>query len=759
MVLRLIYASLRFRLPLLIGILVLTVSATSFFLTNREKTNNSLPVWFAKGDAAYANYTDFKRTFGNDRFVVLAFEVPEVFSPDVLQLIQQTTDALIQLPDVENVTSITNAEYIEGSADEIRVHPFVQEIPTKPEDLEKLKQTALNRPEFVGSLISADSKITGIIAKINTPHTVAASRHLKESIEALVAPLNRGRYPFHLSGSPITDESFNRLVTHDQKIFTPAILLLCWILISILFRNPLAALVPVALQLPVIFGTLALYYLLGYEMNAVSGMLIPILVAVSIADSVHMMMEVQSLKNAGMPAREALVAAPHHLWRPCLYTAATTLAGFISFQSSSIAPINTLGNFTAMGVAFSFILTIFFMPVVLSYLPEQKMRGENESPLVQRFLDKALELTEKRPGAVVAVFLLCSLVSIYGVSLLKVETNFMEYYPPQDKTRQDLEFFNQKLGGIATTELVFSAPKPIGEDPTILKSVEEFRKKAFKNPLTKEIQSPTDWLKRLNEVFHDNNAVYNRVPDTEAETAQLYLLASGSGEKEIDKYKTLDNEKIHLTLMTQWTSSEKMNEYLTEMKKEAEKIFKPKGVDVLLTGFGALWVEVDRRIILSQVVSFAIAFVLVSLMMAFFLKSPSAGAISMIPNVIPILFTMGIMGFLKIPLSASTIMIAGITIGITVDDTIHYLARYRGYLQQGNDRGTAARLTNRSIGGAIIFTSSILIGGFGVLGLSSFKPSVYFGEMTALTLFLSVICEIFLTPLLLKWLNPFTIHR
>ncbi|MBI2340554.1 MAG: MMPL family transporter [Deltaproteobacteria bacterium] len=174
-----------------------------------------------------------------------------------------------------------------------------------------------------------------------------------------------------------------------------------------------------------------------------------------------------------------------------------------------------------------------------------------------------------------------------------------------------------------------------------------------------------------------------------------------------------------------------------------------------LTGYGPLWIRLDNDILVSQIYSFLIAFAVVSVLMMFFLKSFKVGLLSMIPNVLPILYTMGLMGFVGIHLNVSTVMIAAITVGITVDDTIHYLVRFGDVVRREGDYRGAIRQANRSVGTAILFTSLILMGGFSVMCLGSFIPSIYFGSMTALTLFLAILCEIFLTPILLLWFKPF----
>lgn len=756
---------LRFRIPVLFFILALTGLSTSYFLNHIDKADNSLPIWFEKDDPKLASYQDFVKTFGSDRFVVLGFKVPEVFSTEVLTFIRQLTGELKKIPDVDRVLSLANAEFIEGTADEIIIHPLVDEIPQNPQQWLQLKAKAFSHKDFVHYLVSVDSTVAGIVAKISTAHKISESSRLKREIENTVGLLNRNHYPFYLSGSPIVDETFNRLVVKDQRVFSPMIFLVVILVIVIFFRSWAVALTAVLLQFIVVILVLSLYYRMGYTMNVVTGMMTPILVAVCVADVVHMILEYRQGLSEGMPPSQALTEAPKNMWRPCLFTALTTLAGFLSFQASGIEPINSLGLMTALGVILAFGLTIFFIPVLLSFFPvghnspspPLNVRG-GRGALLNNFLAKTARLSLDKPKIILFLFVMVSALSIWGMTRLKIETNFMEYFPKSDKTRQDLEFFNQHLSGIGAYELVFSSDKPgrtIAQDPEVLKRLDRFSQAILRNPLTKKVNSHVPMVKKLNEVFHEGNRSEYKIPDSSDQIAQLLLLADSAGETELSQHKTLDNTQIRATILTQWTSSEKLKNYLKQAQKMAEKMFAPLDVDVLLTGFGPLWVEVDHRILTSQITTFLIAFLTVSLLMMFFLKSWKVGLISMIPNVLPILMTMGIMGFVKIPLSVSTLMIAGVTIGITVDDTIHYLVRLKECWKKTGDIENAILLTHQKTGKAVLFTSTILMAGFGVLCLGSFPPSVYFGSMVALTLFLSILCELLLMPVLLKYFKPF----
>ncbi len=756
----LVRKSLQYRFLFVVVIALLTfVSARNFF-KNYGVSDNSLPVWFDAHDHDYVAYQNFLKVFGNDRFVVLGFQAPEVFSSDVLQFIKELTSALAQIPDVEKVTSITNAEIIEGKGDEIHIHPLVESVPNDPQELSRLKAQALAEPDFVGNIITPDSTITAITAKINTKDTVADSKILKQRLMDVVTRLNVHHYPFYLGGSPITDEALDKLVSKDQGIFLPGIFIVVILMILLFFRSFFVALVPTVIQMVVLLWILGIYYGLGHKMNVVGGMLVPIMVAVCIADSVHMMLDYYRATLAGLHRHEALVHSAVDLWRPCFYTSLTTVEGFISFQSSSIVPINVLGTLTALGVALAFLLTIFFIPVILSYIPEPKKKVTEHvnSVLIQKFLVKVTGINQRHGRKIMAIFCALTLFSAYGISRLKIETNFLEYFPRHDKVRQDLEFFDKNLSGIGDYELVLSTDNPrweIAKDPTVLKSVDQFKEEVFHHPWTRELYTHVSIIKKLNQVFHEGKPEEYRIPDTQQEIAQLLLLAASSGDTEIDQYKTPDDLKIHMTLRSNWRSSEEMKKYMALIEKQASTLFNPLGVHVLLTGFGPLWIQLDHNLLFSQISSFLIAFTIVSLMMMIFLKSWKVGLISMVPNVLPIIFVMGIMGFLRIKLNVSTVMIAGVTIGITVDDTIHYLSRFKEFLKKYHDYDRAIFETNQTIGTAIIFTTCILIAGFLVLCFGSFVPSIYFGALIALTLFLSVFCEIFLTPVLIKWMRPF----
>jgi len=760
MIANLVKLSLRFRWVWVVCILALfTVSAISFS-KHFSVSDNSLPIWFEANDPIYNEYVHYIDTFGHDRGIIVAFEFEDAFSPDALDLVYRVTERLKKLPDVERITSLTHAEMVEGNADEIAINNFYD--PDKPVTSGQI-QKIMNDPDWVGQVVSEDRRVAAIAARVSSANTNLANKNIKKQFEDIIAAENTNHIPFRLGGSPITDDAFDRLATRDQAFFLPTVIFCVMLLMTFFFRSFVMILVPVLLQVLVIAFVMATYFMLGFKMNVSVGMVAPILVAVCIADTIHILLEYYHEKAGGLSREDALVAASTKLWWPCLFTAATTLAGFISFQSSNIPPINHLGNMTAFGVAIAFILTIFFMPVLLRFLPEPRkdIAEHVDASMVQRFLAWVNIYNRNYPKTILLIFSVFLMISFWGMSRIRVETNFMEYFLKKEKVRQDIEFLNKRLSGVISYEMIFSpsddtyASRLIALEPAILRALDEIKKEAIKDPHTMEVFSVVDTLKKLNRAFHEDDPAYYKVPDTRQEAAQLYLVAESAGGSEMDQYRTPTNDKLRLSFKTDLVSSEILKEYLANLKALAQSHMQGLNIDVGLTGYAPMWVWLDVNLLYSQIFSFIMAFVVVSLMMTIVLKSFKIGLISMIPNVVPIFYTMGLMGFLGIHLNVSTVLIAGITVGITVDDTIHYLTRFRDRLQATGDYWKAMEETNHSIGTAIVFTTSILVVSFGVLCLGSFVPSITFGAMSSLTLLLSIFCEVFLTPVLVTMIKPF----
>ncbi len=767
---RLLSQIIRLRYYILAIVVLVLVYCGLIYQQNIKNSDNSLPVWLDHQNQDYVDYQNYLKEFENDRVMAVAVNVPDAFSDESLAFVRKLGVAFEALPQVVKVKSLVTTDYIRDEGGAIVISGLFAKENLSLEEKIKRQKYAQSDVGINGILFNQEKNpesgmmVTVLFLTLHVDTEIATSIRLIHDIELVLRQINTQGYTYYLAGNPVTDAAFDRLSREDQQKYLPVIYSVIFVVILYFFRSLAVALIPLFVQLVVVMIVLAAYFLLGNTMNVVTSAMGPVLVAVCVADCVHIILAYYELRHDGLGVESAAVAAARRIRRPCLFTALTTFAGFIAFNASPVVPNRVLGMYTAFGVMLAYGLTIFFIPALITMFA----RGEKaiavviDDSVVQRFLAWAYMVVIKKRKIVIATFSVLTLASLYGLSLVKIETNTLEYFPKGERVREDVEFFNDHLSGVANFQMVLAATDPsreIATEPKVLAAIESLQTEFLKLKYTRKVVTFTEYVKKLNRAFHDDRAEFYAVPEKEEQIAQLLFLAESGEGNAIKNFKTDDNKKIHVMIKSDWKSSEEMNRYLKKMRAMATEAFKPLGVTPIITGVSAMWITVDDAILTAEITSFSSALVMVFIMMVIVLKSFRAGLISMIPNVVPIVMAMGIMGFLGISLNVSTVMTAGIAIGITVDDSIHYLIHFKKALKKLGDYDLAIRETNKTIGSAVIFTTTVLVFGFGVLCFSNFSPSRYFGMVTALTLFLSIFCEIFLMPLLLLWFRPFKILK
>lgn len=758
------------------SILILTTILAITFFSHFHDADNSLPVWFDAHDAEYRAYENFIRDFGPDRTVMIAFEVPEVFSKKTIQFIGEMTNALEAQKDVENVSSLTNLEKLTFDSDTIALRPLVDELPAEPLEMESLRKAFFENEAWKTLYVSKNEKITNLVVHVSANQNAKETQRVVSDIKNTIARHNPDHYSFHLMGGVVTDNTFNTLVIHDQHFFFPATVLFCLIIFFLFFRNFFLTLIATLTQAVLIFTVLALYFLLGFKLNIIGGLVAPMLITVSMCQMVHLIREYQHLSQEGLTQEASLVKAVGNLWRPTLFTSLTTMAGFLSFQSSTIPPLQIMGLLTTIGVGLSWLLTLFFIPTCLSWMkgntprvyrgraaPKGPLWGEGVA--FNRIIKKLTPMILNHPAKIGVLFFAVAILSIVGLRHLKIETNFTKFFFENDPLRRDLHFFETHFQGMATYEIILSQKSPtpplpplppLLTNPVLLKALNQWQQNLLKDPHVTQVTSPLNWLKTLHPLLNQDSKSPDDLPQTSEEIASLVFLASTAGSREFESYQT--PEKIRFSVRTKSMNSEQAENHLKKIAHKATLFFEPHGLDVTFTGHSPLWVRLDREIFASQLKSLALTFVIVTLLMMAFLKNGQLGLVSMVPNLLPILFAFGFMGFAGIHLDVATVMVSSISLGIVVDDTIHYLSRFRYVLWKTKNVHEAIMLTNQSVGVSILTTTLILMGGFGVLCFGSFVPTVYFGAMVVFILFAGMLCEIFLLPLLL-YLVPLKIKK
>jgi hypothetical protein len=508
----------------------------------------------------------------------------------------------------------------------------------------------------------------------------------------------------------------------------------------------------------------------GETFNIVTTIIGPLLLAISVADSIHVLAHYREIYtlNGGDHAG-AVHNTIRNVWLPCLFTSLTTMAGFASFVTSSIRPVKVMGIFTAVGVGFAFLLTIMFIPTVLMYFrdrmglgsPALKNGGKDLPPSAVTepedhfagILHRIGSFSSKYNKSIVVAMVIIFAVSIIGIFKIKFETNTMNYLPESNSIRRDITFIEENMGGTIPFVMLVQAKRE-GKDftaPESLRLINTIQEHMMEHiPQFSTSFSLADYFKEMNKAFNNSKAEFHTIPDSRTDILDFYEL----GESDVlDRIVAPDRREARISFMSRWDTNEtahRIHDYMVAyMGRTLGEDYTYK-----ITGLSSMYLNMEFKLKESQRNSFIVALFIISLMMFMVCRKGLLTAVSMVCNIFPIAVTMGIMGWFGIPLDVSTIMIASVTLGIAVDDTIHFITWYTRNMAITHDRRAAIVKTFRDVGKPIVITSVVLFLGFFILILGTIKPTQAFGVLTAFSMLFALIGDIIFLPALLMFFKP-----
>ncbi len=749
--------------------LILTVFVVAFgwfgnYLgKNLENFDNALGIWFEDDDPLYIYYDNFKREFESDEMAIVTVEAPvsegSVFTERMLRLVDRVSQAMEGVRDIEKVHSLTAQNVVQGAEGALIIEPVIDlEGEVTPEALIRAREKALGEETMVGFLVSKDAQIASVAGRIISVEDQKVKHRIVDDLQAAVRPIE-AEYPdvrFIYSGQVVFDTVFDELSVRDGKIFLPITLGLVCLVLLVLFRRPTMAFIPVLVMFAVIAFTWGAYFLVGNTMNMAFQMTGSILIAACIADSVHILGHYYGTVRPGISKIEAIRETVSEVVRPCFYTSATTCAGFMSFLTSRVPPLRNLGLYAGVGTMAAFVITILVIPAVMSLLPmptPEKARHYHEG-WTHRLLKRLGDINVRHTGRILLVSAVLFVISCWGLTRVQVEGNTIEFIPEGHWVRQAIFFIQEKMGGLASFDVVFEGPPDLAKDPEFLRKLDRLQAQILEDPNVSNSFSHVNYLKDMNRILHDGDPAYDAVPETSDAVAQYLLLAETSGDEDIGRFVNYDYSKVRITSRARTLISKAYLAMVDRVNRLIDETESP-GIRGTLTGIVPLYAVFDRYILQSQMQSLIQAFFVITIFMCLLTRSVKIGLLSMIPNVLPIFLTLAIMGWMNIKLDAATVMIASIALGIAVDDTIHFVTRFRVELDRnGWDYEKTMRESLRIAGKPMFFTSVILLAGFGVLVLGSFKPTRIFGLLTGLTMAFALVGDLILMEAILLKLKP-----
>lgn len=750
----------RYKLVLL---LIFVASLPFGYHYSKQTYSNSIKVFFDDTSPEIVYYEKFQEIFGNDESLVIAFSTPDIFSVEKLNLIKKITEAADGVSGIQSVHSLTSAEVIVGTDGVLDFEPLIPEDDIRQEMIPDLKKKVDNYKPVKNTILSEDKKTTGLIVRLEPIFSNVEKEKTIRELMSVTQAAAGDDITLHYAGGPCFDVEINHLTHQDNMKFTPITFFLIFFIVFWMLRNiSLSVLGQVNIVVIVIWGV-GFLIMCGHPINSVTVVIAPILLAISIADSIHILSHYKKLYLAnGRDHLKAAGGSAKALWVPCLFTSLTTGIGYFSFIVSDVKPVKMVGIFTGIGVMIAFVMSVIFLPAILvacqKIIEKSNLtKSTNDDAKNERFNKRLRGLGNfvvQNYRTVAVCSLILTLIIAFGITKIRYETDFATYLKESNPVKKDLIYVEENLSGTIPVELVITAKSRENDftNPESVQIVEKIQNdilEYMKNRYTSSF-SVADYIKESHKAFNNGDEAMYILPDRKSDLIDYYEFADRDM---LDKILSLDKMKARISFASHFSS--------TDQAKVLEK-FIHSHVDALLgdkyeynfTGLSALYVQMDRNLKSSQVKSFGTAFVLIFIMMFFVCHNVKLTVISMIPNMFPIGVTLGIMGWFNIPLDVSTIMIASVTIGIAVDDTIHFITWFRRNRVAGMTTEDAIVKTFSDTGKPIIMTSIVLCSAYFVLITATVKPIISFGALAGLAMFFALIGDLFILPAVIMIFKP-----
>ncbi|MBW1926923.1 MAG: RND family transporter [Deltaproteobacteria bacterium] len=763
---RLAEGILRFRWLLLLLVFLLTIFAFYEMRTLRMdnctlRMDNSNESFFLEGDPTKLLLDKFRDTFGNEDFVYVLIETRDFFTPDTISLIKELAEDLEEhVPYVKDMKFLGNVEYVEGVEGGIEISDLIEEIPETPEEMKLARERAMNEPLYLDNLISRNGKTAAILLECERypDEKVDPRKEIPPAVYKILAEPEYANLEVYTVGTPIIDFEMDELTAREMSLFGLICIVLQMLILLWVARGARGVVTPLLVVILSIFWTLGLLGILDWTLSLMVSMLPVLLICVGIGDSMHIISEFQDQQDLGLARRQSIVKAVALVGIPCLLTSLTTAAGFLSFCSTVIKPIRQMGVYAAIGVIMAFLLSLIIVPIIFSFGKNKKVKenqiSEDRNDIFARVLKGIALLNLKYPWAILGIFILLAALSVFGYRLIEVETNSIEFASTDLPVRQAYDYVDSHMGGSMSMEVMLDTGNNDGiKEIEFLRQMEALQNYIDQHPLTCKTTSVIDTLKKMNRAIHENRMEYYNLPETTAQAAEYLFLYETSGGEELDKQVSFNYDIARITARTKSLSSKDVRTFISDIDRFVKENIDPS-INVEYTGTMP-WVKaMSDYVSQGQKRSFILAFLAITCMMIIVLRSFKLGLISMIPNVFPVLISLGLMGFIGVYMSLPIMIFSPIIIGVAVDDTIHFFMRYRREFERIGTYEGALKAALSSVGRPIMFTSMTLIVGFSVFGLSDMYNVTQFGLLAAFAFLWAYLADFFFAPAMMLLFKP-----
>ena len=753
-----------FKFPVmnLIILLLITIFLAQV-MTSRSRMETDLDKYMPQNHPAFIYSDQAESIFNIKDGIIIAIENPDgIYNHGTLSKIKDITRKLGKMPEIDkdDVTSLYTADNIVGTEYGMDVKAFYKKTPTSAEDLAKLQQNVRSNDMIFGRIVSEDETVSVIVANIGDD---VFSQQFYDDILKMAKSFE-GPEKLYVAGTPIVEGTMAYLGPRDMKKMVPIVILVIILVLLFVLRslkNSFFTLLVVVLSVIWTFGLMAA---IGIPIYAVSTMIPVMLIAIGVADGIHLYshLDLYLAKHPGASKREAVADMLKGMWKPVMMTSVTTAVGFISLLTSEVYPIKYFGLFTAFGVMAAMFFSLILIPSgILAFgLPKRKRshknKQRNEDQLSYRFADTIVKYKYLTPILTAVIIV----ISLWGVSKVWINSSFLEKFEKDSDIVMTDKFINEHFGGTSMLNVIIEAvDQDKFKQPEVLRAVSRLQEDVENLSMVGNSFSLGDYLKRMNKVMHADDKAYNIIPDSKELIAQYLLLYEMSGDPE-NLWKVIDYNfaKANLTFQIKSDNSKVIKNVIAQIESHRPEL-EALDLKINFAGSGYKALVFTDLILEGQIKSLLMSLGIIIGLLSLMFKKISIGLIGSVPIILTSLISFGIMGLVNIPLSTTTALLSSIAVGIGIDYAVHFIERYKIYAQQTNDKQKTISLTMRHSGRAIIFNAFVVIAGFLVLLFSVFPPNRQLGALVSLNMFTSLVGTITIMFLLLYKSNIYFNNR
>lgn len=721
-------------------------------------------------DSTFLLYESFKKQFGEDGSVLfIGIQDKNLFRLEEFNDWFDLSKNIRNIPGVEEVVSVTRL-YRLVKDDSLKKFEFIPLCPEKPKnqgEVDSLKNTIYNLPFYKGLILNPETYATILAVtldknQLDTKNRIQLIGDIKQEADAFGVKYN---IPLHYSGLPFIRTIISRKVEGELKLFVVLALIISAIFLFLFFRSVKAVLFPVIIVIFSVIWALGTIVLFGYKITILTGIIPPLLIVIGVENCIFLLNKYHYEYWHHQNKVKSLSRVIQRIGSANFLTNAATASGFAAFLITKNKLLVEFGAIASINILVVYVLSLTLVPIFYSYLPPPKLKDIKhiQESLAKSIIDKAVFWVSNRRKTIYIITLILILIAGIGVTRLTTRGSIVDDIPKRDPLYLDLLFFEKNFKGIMPFEISINTKKKKGVlTLNNLRKIDRLQDSLARYPELSRPLSIVEVIKSARQAFYGGDPVYYELPNSnELAFMGSYIPKMKTGKRTLIKNFIDTNYQItRVSVQMANIGTHEIQRIQNSLKPKIDSIFNPSKYNVIITGTSVVFLKGTNFLIRNLWESLVLALIIIAILMAFLFTSWRMILISLIPNLIPQLMTAALMGYTGIPIKPSTILIFSIALGISVDNSIQYLSRYRLQLKHTNWNIPYSVISAlKETGYSMIYSSTVLFFGFGIFVLSTFGGTQALGFLISFTLLVAGLLNLFILPSLLLTLDKWSTTR